>query len=116
MGQDISFRCTKCEYNKSFHLGIGMMYSPSAVFDRSYFDEKPLPDSLVKSKKIKEQVFHYLKSNLQLLLMTMDMKYIIVLTVISFMNVFIFALFTMVAPMNQSINVLNANIYYIGLK
>jgi len=61
MGQVISLYCAKCEYSKSFHLGIGMMYSPSTVFDGSYIDdEKPLLDSLVKSKKIKEQAFSLL--------------------------------------------------------
>ena len=40
MGQVINLHCTKCEYSKSFHLGIGMMYSPSAVFDSSYIDDE----------------------------------------------------------------------------
>jgi hypothetical protein len=58
MGQGFGVRYTKCEYNKYFHLGIGMMYSPTAVFGRTYLDnEKPLLDLLVKSKKIKEQAF-----------------------------------------------------------
>lgn len=53
-------QCAKCGYGKSFQLGIGMMYSPSRVFE-SYHDEKPLLESLVRSRKIKERAFSLLK-------------------------------------------------------
>lgn len=59
MGESISLKCAKCGYVKSFQLGIGMMYSPSGVFESSH-GSKPLLESLVRSRKIKERTFSLL--------------------------------------------------------
>ena len=76
MGQGYDLKCSTCEYRVSVAEGIGMMYSPNAVFygrcdDRSQKwsialpdgyceDGKPLLLDLVKSKKIKDKAFELL--------------------------------------------------------
>ena len=76
MGQGVSVKCSKCEYGSEYIQGVGMMYSPDAVFfgrcddptqnwsvafpDGYCEDDKPILDSLVKSKRIKEAAFELL--------------------------------------------------------
>lgn len=59
MGQRYGIKCSKCDYKRLINLGIGMMYSPKHVFYKGYYKEsdKPLLESLVKSKKIIEYDF-----------------------------------------------------------
>ena len=76
MGQAYELKCPTCDYHISVTLGIGMMYSPNAVFygrcddptqnwsiaflDGYCEDDKPLLLNLVKSKKIKNEAFELL--------------------------------------------------------
>ena len=73
MGQAYSIKCSSCDYGLSVTKGVGMMYSPNAVFhgrcddpsqnwslafpDGYCEDDKPLLLSLVKSEKIKDKAF-----------------------------------------------------------
>lgn len=63
MGKGYGIKCSKCDYSKFFQLGIGMMYSPNHIFYGGYYhdDDKPMLESLVKSKKIKEHAFKLIK-------------------------------------------------------
>ena len=76
MGQGYSLKCSSCDYSISVTEGVGMMYSPHAVFygrcddptqnwsiafpDGYCEDDKPLLLSLVKSKRIKDKAFELL--------------------------------------------------------
>ena len=78
MGQQYGIKCAECEYGISVTEGVGMMYSPNAVFYGRCDDpsqnwsiafpdgyceyDKPLLLSLVKSKSIKEIAFAALSS------------------------------------------------------
>ena len=76
MGQGYSIKCADCGYGLTVQEGVGMMYSPDAVFygrcddpsqnwsiafpDGYCENDKPLLLELVKSKKIKEKAFKLL--------------------------------------------------------
>jgi len=76
MGEAYSIKCSSCDYGLWVTEGIGMMYSPNAVFygrcddpsqnwsiafpDGYCKNDKPLLLSLVKSKTIKEKAFELL--------------------------------------------------------
>ena len=76
MGQQYGMKCAACDYSVSIKEGVGMMYSPHAVFygrcddptqnwsiafpDGFCKDGKPLLLSLVKSKRIKDAAFRLL--------------------------------------------------------
>ena len=78
MGQGYSIKCSRCDYSLSVTEGVGMMYSPNAVFygrcddptqncgiafpDGYCEEDKPLLLSLVKSKTIKDKAFNLLAS------------------------------------------------------
>ena len=78
MGQEFNIKCTACDYSVSVQLGIGMMYSPHAVFYGFCNDNtqnwsvafpdglcelgKPLLNDLIKNKRIKEKAFSLLKN------------------------------------------------------
>ncbi|MGH4139462.1 hypothetical protein [Clostridium sp.] len=49
MGSSYGIRCTKCDYEKQFKIGIGMMYSPDNLQDID--SEFSIFPSLIKSKK-----------------------------------------------------------------
>ena len=76
MGTGILFSCTACKYSKDLSFGVGMMYSPNAVFygrcndatqnwsvafPNGYCEnDNPLLLSLVKEEKTKEKAFGFL--------------------------------------------------------
>ena len=76
MGQGYGIKCSACDYGLTVTEGVGMMYSPNAVFygrsndqsqnwsiafpDGYCKDDRPLLLSLVKSKRIKERAFELL--------------------------------------------------------
>ena len=78
MGKGYGLKCSTCDYSISVTEGIGMMYSPHAVFygrcddptqnwsaafpDGYCEKDKPLLLSLVKSKRIKDKAFELLAS------------------------------------------------------
>ncbi len=54
MGSSYNIGCKECDYNKSFHIGIGMMYSPHNLMD--FESEFALIPSLIRSKKTVAQI------------------------------------------------------------
>ena len=78
MGQQYRIKCASCNYSISISKGVGMMYSPNAVFygrcddktqnwsvafpDGYCEHDKPLLLSLVKDKRIKKDAFSLLSS------------------------------------------------------
>jgi len=76
MGQGYDLKCSVCEYRVYVTEGVGMMYSPNAVFygrcddpnhnwsiglpDGYCEDGKPLLINLIKSKKTKDKAFELL--------------------------------------------------------
>ena len=78
MGQQYGLKCAECDYSISVTEGVGMRYSPNAVFfgrcndssqnwsiafpDGYCEEDKPLLLSLVKSKRIKDTAFELLSN------------------------------------------------------
>lgn len=78
MGQLYGIKCTCCDYEFSVQEGVGMMYSPHAVFYGSCDDSsqnwsiafpdgycepgKPMLNDLVKSAEIKARAFDFIKA------------------------------------------------------
>ena len=76
MGQSFDLKCSTCDYSVFVTEGVGMMYSPNAVFygrcdnltenwsvafpDGYCENDKPMLLSLVKSKRIKDKAFELL--------------------------------------------------------
>ena len=59
MGSSFGIKCSECDYEKQFMLGIGMMYSPSNLEDVD--SEFSLLPGLIKSKKTLNLVSGLLK-------------------------------------------------------
>ncbi|ACD23505.1 hypothetical protein CLL_A2077 [Clostridium botulinum B str. Eklund 17B (NRP)] len=63
MGRRYTIKCSNCNYNKCLTLGIGMLYSTKNVFYKSDFNNsKPMLETLVRSKRIKENVLKLIDS------------------------------------------------------
>lgn len=65
MGEGYSFKCSSCGYGIEVIEGIGMMYSPHAVFYGRGENGEPLLSSLVKSEIIKKKAFDLLAAGAQ---------------------------------------------------
>ena len=52
MGESQIYKCMSCKYELKYILGIGFLYSPDRLFSNEL--GKPLIDSLIRSKKVKE--------------------------------------------------------------
>jgi hypothetical protein len=61
MGSGFGIRCVHCGFNKKFRLGIGKLYIPEYIFVAFILDGKPMLESLVRDKGIKEQAFSILR-------------------------------------------------------
>ena len=54
MGQNFKIECKNCNYEESFLIGIGMMYSPHLLL--SFESEINLLPSIIESKKTLEEI------------------------------------------------------------
>lgn len=59
MGSSYGIRCSECDYEKQFIIGVGMMYSPGNLQDVD--SEFSILPSLIKSKKTLNLVSELLK-------------------------------------------------------
>ncbi|NFH70750.1 hypothetical protein FDC35_16060 [Clostridium botulinum] len=63
MGRRYTIKCSNCNYNKRLALGIGMLYSTKNVFYKNDFNNsKPMLETLVRSKRIKENALKLIDS------------------------------------------------------
>ncbi|MBY7026288.1 hypothetical protein HYI08_13885 [Clostridium botulinum] len=63
MGRRYTIKCSNCNYNKRLTLGIGMLYSTKNVFYKNDFNNsKPMLETLVRSKRIKENALKLIDS------------------------------------------------------
>lgn len=60
MGIGFDLECDNCGHKIEYLIGNGMLYAPYVLFE-GYGDTKPLVESLVRSRKIKDHAYYLLK-------------------------------------------------------